>query len=232
MSKPKIIISKDGPYLVSGNVPLNKEIAEIGKDGEPHKWTETEKYPKRETYALCRCGKSKNMPFCDGMHVKTGFDGTETADNSLFDDKAEIFEGGGMILKDVTELCSVARFCHPKGTTWKLAIKSKNPEAKEEAIRQACNCPAGRLVAYDKKTGQAVENKYEPSITIIEDPQKNCSGPIWVKGGIEIESSDGIKYEKRNRVTLCRCGESNNKPFCDGTHLAYEFNDGDKSLEK
>ncbi|MDD5102370.1 MAG: CDGSH iron-sulfur domain-containing protein [Endomicrobiaceae bacterium] len=232
MKKQKIVVVKDGPYIVTGSLPLNKEVAKIGKDGEPEKWVESEKYPQQETYALCRCGRSKNMPFCDGEHIHTNFDGTETADNELFDDKAEIIEGGGIILKDVPELCSIARFCHPKGGTWKLAVKSKKPEAKKEAVRQACNCPAGRLVAYDKETGQAIENKYEPSITLIEDPQKNCSGPIWVKGGVEIESFDGTKYEVRNRVTLCRCGHSLNKPFCDGEHTGYEFNDGDESLKK
>jgi CDGSH-type Zn-finger protein len=53
-----------------------------------------------------------------------------------------------------------------------------------------------------------------------------------VKGGVQIKSSDGFVYEPRNRVTLCRCGQSGNKPFCDGTHISMKFNDGDKSLKK
>ncbi|MCJ7713336.1 CDGSH iron-sulfur domain-containing protein, partial [Candidatus Bathyarchaeota archaeon] len=57
------------------------------------------------------------------------------------------------------------------------------------------------------------------------------SGPIWVKGGVIVESSDGTSYEVRNRQTLCRCGKSENKPFCDGTHIKAGFNDGDKSLK-
>jgi CDGSH-type Zn-finger protein len=39
-----------------------------------------------------------------------------------------------------------------------------------------------------------------------------------VRGGITIESADGVPYEVRNRVTLCRCGRSDNKPFCDASH--------------
>ena len=70
------------------------------------------------------------------------------------------------------------------------------------------------MVTWDKKTKAPFEKKFQPSIEIIEDPQIKVSGPIWVKGGIEIESADGYKYETRNRVTLCRCGKSNNKPFC------------------
>jgi len=231
MSKPKIIISKNGPYIVSGNVPLIKETAALGKDGEPEKWVTTEKYPKQATYALCRCGKSKNMPFCDGAHIHAGFDGTETADIYLYDEEADVIEGPGIILKDVSSLCSGGRFCHQQGGTWHLAYVSDDSKSRKELIRQACNCPAGRLVAYDKKTGKPIETKYDPHISVTEDPQARCSGPLWVKGGIEIESHEGVKYEIRNRVALCRCGNSNNKPFCDGEHIAVRFNDGDESLK-
>ena len=48
---------------------------------------------------------------------------------------------------------------------------------------------------------------------------------MWVKGGLRIESSDGTNYEIRNRVTLCRCGKSKNKPFCDSSHVFSSFND-------
>jgi len=51
------------------------------------------------------------------------------------------------------------------------------------------------------------------------------SSAIWVKGGIPIQSSKGFVYEIRNRVTLCRCGKSANKPFCDGTHVKIRFRD-------
>jgi len=57
-------------------------------------------------------------------------------------------------------------------------------------------------------------------------------GPIWVKGGVPVESADASVFENRNRVTLCRCGGSKNKPFCDGTHLKDRFNDGDESIRK
>ena len=60
---------------------------------------------------------------------------------------------------------------------------------------------------------------------------QKVSGPLWVKGGVAIEASDGFAYETRNRVTLCRCGRSSNKPFCDGTHCKTKFNDGDEALK-
>jgi hypothetical protein len=79
------------------------------------------------------------------------------------------------------------------------------------------------LVAWDNETGKPVEPEYEPSIALIEDPAKNCSGPVWLRGGIQVIGADGFKYELRNRVTLCRCGASQNKPFCDGQHAAIGF---------
>ena len=78
----------------------------------------------------------------------------------------------------------------------------------------------------DKDTEKVFEPPFKPSIGIIEDPGIKVSGPIWVKGGIRIEGADGKSYEVRNRVTLCRCGQSSNKPFCDGTHASMHFCDG------
>ena len=72
---PKIAVTDNGPYLVLGNLPMNKEIITIGKDREPVKWTKGEKYPSQESYALCRCGNSKNKPYCDGTHIKNDFKG-------------------------------------------------------------------------------------------------------------------------------------------------------------
>jgi CDGSH-type Zn-finger protein len=73
-------------------------------------------------------------------------------------------------------------------------------------------------VILDNETGKSLEPEFKPSIVMIHDPQKRCEGPIWVRGGIPIESYDGTIYEIRNRVTLCQCGKSENKPFCDGSH--------------
>jgi hypothetical protein len=85
-------------------------------------------------------------------------------------------------------------------------------------IEETFDCPSGRLVAWEKN-GQAVEPDFEPSIGLVEDTQAKKMGPIWVRGGIPIESADDKTYGVRKRVTLCRCGKSINKPFCDGSHL-------------
>jgi CDGSH-type Zn-finger protein len=227
--KQTVVIAKNGPYLVSGNLPLAKEIAIVGRSGEPETWKRGKDYPRQESYTLCRCGKSAGKPFCDGTHVKTGFDGTEIASREKHSKQAERLSGPNLELTDAQELCSASRFCHMAGGTWGN-VKSNNPKANENAIKSACNCPSGRLIVWDKKTGNPIEHGFEPSVGIIEDPQAKVSGPIWIKGGIKLESADGTKYETRNRVTLCRCGKSGNKPFCDGSHIGAKFNDGDKSL--
>ena len=192
--------------------------------GKVYEFEDGRKLPQTEQYALCRCGKSKNAPFCDGSHVKTNFDGTEKASREKFEDRAELIEGPDLDLLDDNR-CAYARFCHKEdGQVWELTEESDNPEYRVEAIQAASECPAGRLVAYDK-TGKAIEPKYEPSIEILQDPSEEACGPIFVKGNISIESSDGRTYEIRNRVTLCRCGESRNMPFCDATHISIKFSD-------
>jgi len=232
MKKAKIVIAKNGPYRVTGGLPLGKEIARIGKDGEPEKWVKGKKYPLQENYTLCRCGGSANKPFCDNTHAQAGFDGTETASREPYARQAKKIAGPGLDLLDAEPLCSEARFCHPQGDTWHLVPQSADPAKKRAAVRQAGNCPSGRLVACDKKTGKPAEPAFPPSLSLVEDPQKQVSGPIWVKGGVEIESEDGTAYEPRNRVTLCRCGQSDNKPFCVGNHIRAKFDDGDESLKK
>jgi CDGSH-type Zn-finger protein len=204
--------------LVSGGVPLAVQNTCVDADGHCHGWKTGKTYPTQENYALCRCGHSGKMPFCDGSHVKHKFDGTETASQEPYLEQAEVLDGPGLKLTDAEEFCSSARFCERAGGIWDLIEESGNPEAKQKAIEEAFDCPSGRLVVWDEE-GKAKEPRFEPSIGLIEDTQAKMMGGIWVRGGIPVESADGITYEIRNRVTLCRCGKSSNKPFCDGRHL-------------
>lgn len=217
---PKIIIAKDGPYLVMGNIPITQQTIIEDEHGHAVKWKEEDCFPQKEQYALCSCGESSNSPYCDGTHKKIGYVGTETASRGDFLDNPEMIEGPDLILTDVQQLCALARFCHRKeGGVWDLTEESHNPEYRASAIQGAWDCPAGRLIAWNK-TGKAILPPYKPSIGIVEDPAKKVSGPIWVRGGIPIESSDGTPYAVRNQLTLCRCGKSRNKPFCDASHVA------------
>jgi len=218
LDKFKVVVSRDGPYLVSGVVPLTEQTIEADESGCSSEWHETKKYPQQDGYALCRCGKSKNKPFCDGTHAKIKFDGAETASREPYLKQANKIDGPSLKLTDAQDLCSFARFCDRGGGVWNHVRVSNDPETKKMAVEEACNCPSGRLVAWNNETREPIEPELRPSIGLIEDPQMGVMGPIWVRGGISIESAEGKTYEKRNRVTLCRCGKSDNKPFCDGSH--------------
>lgn len=217
--KRKIRILPEGPYEVSAEVPLNQAIITENKSGHVDSWEAGKTYEKQtDDYHLCRCGHSGRTPYCDGTHKKVGFEGSEVADRGSYAENAEVYEGAVVDLLDKESLCAVARFCDSHPTTWDSAVDSDKPNYRDIAIEKACNCPSGRLTVAEKD-GTLIEPQLEQEISLIEDAPQDCKGPLWVKGGIPIESADGTAYEVRNRVTLCRCGNSQNAPFCDASHL-------------
>ncbi|MEI6602282.1 MAG: peptide-methionine (S)-S-oxide reductase MsrA [Clostridia bacterium] len=219
---PKIKITKDGPYIVTGGVPLTEQV--IVPMGEGYVYDAGRILPQAETYALCRCGKSLNAPFCDGAHEKSKFQGKEVASRADYEARATVMVSKNLDLLDDNR-CAYARFCHrEEGNVWELTESSGNPLFRKEAIIAASECPSGRLVARDKE-GNDFEIEYEPSIDALQDPECRASGGLFVKGKIPIESADGTLYELRNRVVLCRCGRSSNMPFCDATHVEIRYSD-------
>jgi CDGSH-type Zn-finger protein len=213
----KIKIIKDGPYLVSGGIPLYLLSIIIDGMGQCHGWKEGENLSTSDSYTLCRCGRSKHKPFCDGTHLDIGFDGTEVASNDPYLHRAERIDGPELTLTDHLALCSDAGFCERAGGIWRLVERSSDPESRQTAIEEAADCPSGRLVIWDKH-GNELEPKFIRSVGITTGPPDGRTGPLWIRGGIPIEGSNGTIYEIRNRVTLCRCGKSVNNPFCDGGH--------------
>ena len=226
-----IQVSENGPYIVSGWVPLIKLTISTDVEGYPQSYVIGEEYPLDETYALCRCGQSKSKPFCDGTHAKKRFDGTEIASRAPYLTRVRKIDGPDLKLTDAPDLCNHAGFCLRASGIGNLTRSSDDAEAKRLAIEEAGNCTSGRLVAWHKEPEKPIEPEFEPSIALVEEPHKGCSGPLWVRGNVLITSSDGDAYEVRNRVALCRCGASSNKPFCDGSHMVIRFTDSDSSLE-
>jgi CDGSH-type Zn-finger protein len=222
MAKIKIKAVPNGPYLVTGGVPLSEKI--ITPSGNGYVYTDGKPLPQSEVYALCRCGRTSTPPFCDGAHKAEGFRCAETADPAAYADRAVRITGPGLDLLDDGR-CALARFCHRSGgDAWELAERSDNAAERAEAIAAAFECPAGRLTAV-LKDGNPVEPAYTPAIEILQDPEEGVSCGIFVKGYIPVESSEGFEYERRNRVVLCRCGHSKIKPFCDAAHMDIGFID-------
>ncbi len=220
----KIKVSKNGPYLVSNLEKLSQEAYVADDDGVLHP-VEIQTFSVEKNIALCRCGHSKHAPFCDGSHEKVNFDGTETADHSSYMDRSKTYPGPNLSLLD-DQRCAYARFCHRAGgeDVWTLTAESDDPAKAKEAIKGASLCPSGRLTSV--LDGELVEDEYEDTIAVAEDPQENVSASLNVRGDFTLESADGTLYEKRNRLALCRCGQSRNKPFCDGTHVDIGYQDG------
>lgn len=227
MSEARILITDNGPYIVYGAVPLTVESIHEGEDGGSDAWemvtTLSEDAPKM---ALCRCGQSENAPYCDGTHAQIGFDGTMTAGPNSFSENLTAIEGKEVILEDSQPFCAFARFCDSGLNAWDGAESATSGEQIEHLKRQVAGCASGRLILRMKSSNEVIEPKLPKKIAVTQDPSRGCSGPLWVTGGLEIETESGEKFEVRNRVTLCRCGVSKNKPFCDGSHIDAGYQDG------
>lgn len=216
----RIEIQPNGPYRIYGHIPLSEMAPVHTFNGEPVAWHKLAD-PKdvAEVYDLCRCGKSKNKPYCDLSHETEGFDGTEEASREPFRGRAETLEHNGEVLADDGDLCISAGFCRTRTlAVWDIFAESDDPALRNQMREMVGNCPSGRLALYGVE-GFLVEPTMEPEIAVLP------GGPLWVRGGVPIVSSDGTMLEPRNRVTLCRCGQSSNKPFCDGTHMDLHFDE-------
>jgi len=228
-AQARISISQDGPYRIQGGIALHRKEVVYSELDESLTWRKVEAIPVSPSYALCRCGKSNNKPFCDGSHTRIAFDGTETADTRPTVERQKVIEGASvegatLRIKSDPSLCAHARFCFDRfGNVNKMMLSATDVRIRSQVIAMVERCPSGALtyeVQSDSDTSaswQAVEPDLAPAIGVIRD------GPLWVTGEILIERADGQPMETRNRVTLCRCGHSKNKPFCDGTHNEIDF---------
>ena len=216
----RIDITPQGPYLVSGAVPLRRRRALRTEAGEPVAWETGQPLDTRAEYALCRCGGSANKPFCDGTHNHRDWDGTLTAPGTTYDERVTDYVGPGMVLGDDRTLCAHAGFCATKqSNAWKLSKDSGDTAVRSQLVAMVEHCPSGALTHRSAAGGQPVEPDLAPSIGLVDD------GPLHVTGSVPVTRPDGVAVEARNRMTLCRCGASQKKPFCDGSHAAAGFRD-------
>jgi len=213
---PTIKVRKNGPYLVVGGVPLKSKAPVMSEHGEALTWRTEALEDGRSTYALCRCGASESKPFCDGTHSSIEFDGTESVPDGSYDDRANSLGGTGIEVFDDRGICVHAGFCGNKvSNVWKMAPKTEDTVVRAQVMAMVEKCPSGALTyAVD---GEVIEPDLPDEVAVVPD------GPLWVSGGISITRSDGEVVETRQRVTLCRCGASDIKPLCDGSHADIGF---------
>jgi CDGSH-type Zn-finger protein/rubrerythrin len=218
----RIVVRENGPYIVYGDIPLVRKAQVISEHGEPMTWRKQETIPTEATYALCRCGKSTTKPFCDGSHARISFDGTETAPTDTTQDRQEVWQGEGITVKRDFSLCMSAGFCGNRITN----IRKMVEETGESTVRASVmamveRCPSGSYTYRITPEEDDLEPDFPIEISITAEGDH--AGPIWVTGNVPIERADGQPFEARPRVTLCRCGMSDSKPLCDGTHREMGF---------
>ncbi|MDX1660713.1 MAG: CDGSH iron-sulfur domain-containing protein [Gemmatimonadota bacterium] len=219
MSEERIEIAENGPYGVTGAALLRMRKV-LSDAGEPIDWERRGPIDADAEYWLCRCGGSSDKPFCDGTHAENGFDGTETAERGPTAERRKEYAGETIVLTDDESLCEHAAFCVAgESSAWKLTRRGDSEEERERVLHMVACCPSGRLEARDPGGEEPIEPDLPTEIAVVDH------GPLWVRGGIPVVAADGHEYEVRNRVTLCRCGASKNKPFCDGSHADVEFRD-------
>ncbi|WP_313095400.1 CDGSH iron-sulfur domain-containing protein, partial [Empedobacter sp.] len=105
-------------------------------------------------------------------------------------------------------------------------VEDSTQNSVDLSVEMAHHCPSGRLIVWDENNQPIENDSSSASVGIIEDVANDLSGPYALWGGIPLKSANGEYYEVRNRQTICRCGQSSNKPFCDGTHASMRFQDG------
>ncbi|MCH7634730.1 MAG: CDGSH iron-sulfur domain-containing protein [Proteobacteria bacterium] len=209
-ANPTITCKDNGPYVVSGlddlRDPNGKSI------------------PTKPTVALCRCGGSSAKPFCDGTHAKIGFDDTKKPDR--VPDRRETYTGKNIAIHDNRGLCSHAGFCTDSlSAVWRM---HQNPWIDPDAadataiIDTIRKCPSGAL-SYSVAGVEQRDPNRTPAIQATKD------GPYRVTGGVALDGQEWDDGASREHYTLCRCGASKNKPFCDGTHWDIGFRDDGSS---
>jgi CDGSH-type Zn-finger protein len=170
--------------------------------------------------ALCRCGGSNNKPFCDGTHGTIGFSDRRLADGSL--DRRDSYAGKRITVHDNRGICSHAGFCTDSlKSVFRMGSEpwiDPDGAAVQEIVATIRKCPSGAL-SYSIDGVEHRDQEREAAVTVTDH------GPYAVTGGVELLGVAFGQEASREHYTLCRCGASKNKPFCDGSHWQVEFRD-------
>lgn len=224
--KPKILPLPNGPYYLINDMQPKVVYNLQNFKGEPLSTT--------VGIALCRCGASKNKPFCDGTHSVIGFSSAnktleenDDIEKIVIKDKRRDYPGKEITVHDNRRICSHAAECvNNLSSVFKLGSRPWiNPDGSKmnDIIEVVRRCPSGALsYSIDGVEYRDPEEQRNPTVTVLKN------GPYHITGGIEL-IGENIQFGEgasKEHYTLCRCGASENKPFCDGAHKSSKFNDG------
>jgi CDGSH-type Zn-finger protein len=203
--KPGIKAVSDGPYIVNNLKSFANQKGSIKTD---------------ETIALCRCGQSSNKPYCDGTHTKTGFKSINHKQG--LENKRDSYAGKQITIHDNRSICAHAGYCTDSLSSV-FRMKQEpwiDPDAatNEEIIAAIQKCPSGAL-SYTIDNAEHHNQNNDAGIFIAPN------GPYVVTGCPDLHDTAWAEGATKQQFTLCRCGASNNKPFCDGSHWSIEFRD-------
>ena len=213
---PGIITAKNGPYLVTNVTAVRTPLGE--------------RLTLPPQVALCRCGASALKPFCDGTHATSGF--TDDKDPKRVPDQRDTYPGEQVTIFDNRGICQHSGLCTDRLAT---AFRTKEEPfvapsgaRMDELVRAVRDCPSGALsLAFDQVEARDLVDWHgtrEQAIEITQD------GPYRVTGGLPLADSAGADVPRaagssREHYALCRCGHSQNKPFCSGMHWYVDFRD-------
>jgi CDGSH-type Zn-finger protein/truncated hemoglobin YjbI/ferredoxin len=210
----------NGPYLVTNAETLRNWLGEL--------------LPTRPQMALCRCGESANKPFCDGTHARIGF--TAQKDPKRVPDRRDTYVGTAITVLDNRGICAHSGFCTDRlASVFHVGdetFATPNGARMDEIIRAVRACPSGAL-SYTLggiEIRDGVDQARPPTIEVSKD------GPYRVTGNIPLKDGQGNDEPRNTGVSLehyslCRCGHSQNKPFCSGMHWYVNFHDPQVDVE-
>ena len=203
---PRIRATKDGPYILESCSFLES--------------SQGDRIPTDPYVHLCRCGKSRNKPFCDNTHETYGFSSRKLDGRAA--DRIDRYEGRGITILDNRGVCSHRGQCTTnlpgvfiQGREPWIDPNGADPKEVARVIRM---CPSGAL-SYEWHGEKFADWEGAPELSLLKN------GPIEVAGAVPIQDEDNSRPQASDHYTLCRCGGSKNKPFCDGTHWYNGFTD-------
>ncbi|WP_199565644.1 CDGSH iron-sulfur domain-containing protein [Spongiactinospora rosea] len=209
-----IEVAEDGPYLVTNVSSLHDWLGRPILAGPQ--------------VALCRCGASESKPFCDGGHEGTGFSGAK--DPNRVPDHRESHPGVSLTVLDNRGTCAHSGFCTDRVPAvfrvGKEPFVAASGGRLDEIVGAVRDCPSGALsfALGGVEQRETVDSDREPAIEVSKDGPYRITGgvPLCGQGGRDAERNEGASLE---HYSLCRCGHSQNKPFCSGMHWYAGFHD-------